>query len=327
MKVLIQHGARLSEEKEILDISVSRGYQDIVDFVLSQDYVDFKDKEKAIRDATSGGHLGVLKTLIAHGQSLPVTSLHLALSSTRVEIVLLLLETGADVCGLDRKGNTPVDYCIPRDRSATEELIGRYAEIIQMLIQNGASPNGGGKNQPPLHQASYWGHLKLVSLMKSLGADVNLVYDGASVELTNVRVRKVSPLHDACKGGHEDVVAFLLDNGAEIDATDSNGDSPLMCAVATTNKLSAIILDGATTRFPREKFDNISVVKFLVERGADLNTRNRLGQTALLLAAGNRNREQFLCLLRAGARLDLTSLSGDDPLLLRDGWGRGICSR
>ena len=55
-----------------------------------------------------------------------------------------------------------------------------------------------------------------------------MVYDGASAELKNVRVRKVSPLHDACEGGDEDVVAFLLDNGAEIDATDSNAmEAPL----------------------------------------------------------------------------------------------------
>ena len=51
--------------------------------------------------------------------------------------------------------------------------------------------------------------------------------------------------------------------------------------------------------------DNASVVKLLVERGADLNTRNKWGQTALLLAAGRRHREQFVYLLRAGARLDL----------------------
>ena len=64
-----------------------------------------------------------------------------------------------------------------------------------------------------------------------------------------------------------------------------------------------------------------------MERGADLNTRNKLGQTALLLAAWYEKREQFVCLLRAGARLDLTYVKGEDPLMVNDGWGRSICSR
>ena len=91
MKVLIQHGARLSENKRILDISVSGGYHEIVDFLLSQDCVDFKNKVEALREATINGHLCVIKTLISHGQSLPSTILHTALAYTRLEIAQLLL--------------------------------------------------------------------------------------------------------------------------------------------------------------------------------------------------------------------------------------------
>ena len=316
MKVLIQHGARLHETKGILDTSVSQGYDDIVDFVLSQEYVQFEDKERALRKATFKGHLCVLKTLISHGQSLPSTPLHLALSSTRLDIALLLLENGADVGGLNRDGKTPVDCSIPKDMSASEELIGQYAEIIQTLIKNGANPNGGGKNQPPLHQASYWGHLKLVQLLRSLGSDVNLVYDGDRAHFSSHREwgKKVSPLHDACKGGNVDVVAFLLDNGAEIDATDSHGDTPLMYAVSDKQKLAATFREG-----PRQKFKWVE--------SNNTGRRNTVGETALHLAAGNRNREQFLLLVRAGARLDITTDQGDDPLMINEGWGRTVCSK
>ena len=80
MKVLIQHGARLHETKRILDISVSRGYDDIVDFVLSQEYVQFKDKEYALREATIEGHLCVLKTLISPRSQLHQTGYRSAAS-------------------------------------------------------------------------------------------------------------------------------------------------------------------------------------------------------------------------------------------------------
>ena len=316
---------------DMLCISVSRGYHHIVDFLLSQNYVDFQDKEKALHEATFNGHLCVIKTLISHGMSLPSTALHLALSSTRLDIARFLLENGAGVVGLDRKGNSPVNYSIPKDRSASEELIDQYAEIIQTLIQNGANPNGGGRNQRPLHQASYWGHLKLVKLLKSLGADINLVYDRGSTfgkwgtfEYAN----NVSPLHDACKVGDDDVVSFLLDNGAEIDATDSNGDTPMMCAVLTTKMLTAHFhTSTGQMSYSSVGCNNTSVVKILIDRGSRIDTRNKLGETALHLAAGNRNREQFVLLVRAGARLDLTSVKGDDPLMINEGWGRSVCSR
>ena len=80
MKVLIQHGARLHETKGILDTSVIQGYDDIVDFVLSQEYVQFKDKEYALREATNEGHLCVLKTLISPRSQLHQTGYRSAAS-------------------------------------------------------------------------------------------------------------------------------------------------------------------------------------------------------------------------------------------------------
>ena len=52
-----------------------------------------------------------------------------------------------------------------------------------------------------------------------------------------------------------------------------------------------------------------------------------MGETELHLAAGNGNREQFLLLVRAGARLDITTDQGDDPLMVNEGWGRTVCSK
>ena len=59
MLVLIEHGARLREEKRILDNSVSRGYQDILDFFLRPEPRDLT--------VTSTGFwvVGLIKSLVS----------------------------------------------------------------------------------------------------------------------------------------------------------------------------------------------------------------------------------------------------------------------
>ena len=40
-----------------------------------------------------------------------------------------------------------------------------------------------------------------------------------------------TPLHDAAREGHNDVVKLLLDRGAEPNMANQHGDTPLSCAL------------------------------------------------------------------------------------------------
>jgi ankyrin repeat protein len=62
-----------------------------------------------------------------------------------------------------------------------------------------------------------------------------------------------SPLFYACEGGHEEFATFLLDNGAEVDAKNHSGVTALFIAAQV----------GAA-----------SVVRLLMDRGADPNLRS-----------------------------------------------------
>jgi ankyrin repeat protein len=70
-------------------------------------------------------------------------------------------------------------------------------------------------------------------------------------------------LHIAIRRDRRDMVAFLLENGADIDKTDGVGWTPLMEA----------IMD-----------DMPELVKFLVDKGADKTIANQRGATAPMLA-------------------------------------------
>lgn len=99
--------------------------------------------------------------------------------------------------------------------------------------------NAAGENA--LMMAAYQGLLPLVKLM---------------VETYDVEVNKTgwTALHYAATNGHDDVVKYLLDHAAYIDAESPNATTPLMMAA----------MNG-----------HITTVKLLLDEGADMNLRNQ----------------------------------------------------
>ncbi|KAJ1412676.1 ankyrin repeat-containing domain protein [Ochromonadaceae sp. CCMP2298] len=80
------------------------------------------------------------------------------------------------------------------------------------------------------------------------------VLGGDSVNVANEE--KMTPLHFAADRGHSDISEFLLQNGANVDAVDSSGQTALMYAVACEYK---------------------DVVEILLRFKADLSIRNSEG--------------------------------------------------
>jgi len=91
--------------------------------------------------------------------------------------------------------------------------------------------------------------------------------------------RGIQPIHEAAKGGHLQMVRWLLDEGADLNATDLFGWTPAMLAAS----------EG-----------HLDLLGLLHARGADLNRGDGDGITPLMWAATNGHEEVVRYLLEIG---------------------------
>ena len=122
---------------------------------------------------------------------------------------------------------------------------------------------------------------------------------------------KDTALMKACRDCNAvNVVAFLLENGANINVRDTIDQTPLI--IASQNGCTDIVrmlLDaGADIHHRNDQGENalisaaqeghIDTVKFLLEAGADVNQSNADGETPLDLAIRLRQKKELIELLR-----------------------------
>jgi ankyrin repeat protein len=89
------------------------------------------------------------------------------------------------------------------------------------------------------------------------------------------------------------VVAFLLENGANINDRDTIDQTPLIIAAFNGCK---------------------DIVKMLLDAGADIGHRNDQGENALISAAQEGNIDVVKVLLEAGADVNQSNADGETPL-------------
>lgn len=193
--------------------------------------------------------------------------LNIAIEGGDIPTVMLLLDRGAsiDITGL--ANNTPLHYAVEHEN----------IDIVRLLLLNrGANINiQNAEQQTPLHLAASNGSQHIVTSLLDHGASINAqdfsrdsreYYDrliGRPVIINDSTVYTVTPLHSAVANDRTDVVALLLDRGANIDAVAGLKYTPLLYAVARGAERS---------------------VRLLLERGANVLVKNRDGNTALCLA-------------------------------------------
>jgi ankyrin repeat protein len=143
----------------------------------------------------------------ASGQS----RLHIACSTGHLDIVLCLLNHGADVHARDKNGVTPL-------HSACQ--IGSL-EVIEALLSCGSdidSQTYEGQ-ETGLVVAASLGHVSCVDFLIKNKADVSLS-----------RSHNFLPLHEAASRGHTEVARLLLDAGNDVNAAPNSGWTALHAA-------------------------------------------------------------------------------------------------
>ncbi|KAJ5646441.1 hypothetical protein N7490_002813 [Penicillium lividum] len=169
------------------------------------------------------------------------TALHIAVELKRPRIIQFLLEKGASSTILNRAGITALQSACKIDN----------CEAVSLLLERGAKPGSrSAHGDTALHIAAAGGNWIAFDLLITGSADVN-AWGGAGESL----------LHRQARTGRTiSVAAHLLEKGANIEAFNAQGYTPLQCAAASGNKLLFL---------------------FLLEEGANVSIHTTKGETIL----------------------------------------------
>ncbi|KAF8284136.1 putative palmitoyl acyltransferase 1 [Trypanosoma cruzi] len=107
------------------------------------------------------------------------------------------------------------------------------------------------------------------------------------------------------------VTAFLL-GGVDINVRDKNGATPLHIAVSRAAPTPGN--DDDESVFLSSEGPNNLIISFLIDNGADINSRNATGETPLMIAAATQNISALRIILSRGADTSLRDDIGNTVL-------------
>ncbi|CAB1341843.1 unnamed protein product [Coregonus sp. 'balchen'] len=156
----------------------------------------------------------------------------------------------------------------------------------------------------------------------------DLIYQGATLAAQTDRTGETA-LHLAARYARADAAKRLLDAGADANAQDNTGRTPLHAAVAAdaqgvfqilirtrATDLDSRMYDGSTALILAARLAVEGMVEELITCHADINAVDELGKSALHWAAAVNNMEATMALLKNGANKDMQDLKEETPLFL-----------
>ncbi|WP_265029695.1 ankyrin repeat domain-containing protein [Wolbachia endosymbiont (group A) of Philonthus cognatus] len=204
------------------------------------------------------------------------TPSHYAAKCARLDIVNLFHQKGANFKDKDKNGETPLDF------------------VSLFLKGSGKDISGSNKNWlkswKPLHYAAYNNNVGIVEkifelLLKESNNDIN-VRDGEY---------GYAPLNVAVYYDRTEMVKFLLDKNADIEAKDKYGYTPLHHAV---------------------RYSTLNMTRLLCEKDANIKAKNKEGEIPLCIADQYGKVDIIGFLLSRGATIEVSDFNDNTVLKL-----------
>lgn len=239
-----------------------------------------KRRQTALHIAVNKGHVGVVKTLLdldchpSLQDSEGDTPLHDAISKKRDDMLNLLLDHNADITLTNNNGFNALHHAALRGNPSAMRIL--LMKLPRPWIVDEKKDDG----YTALHLAALNNHVEVAEL---------LVHQGrANMDIQNVNLQ--TALHLAVERQHTQIVRLLVREGCDLNIPDKDGDTPLHEALRhhTLSQLRQLqdmqdvgkLIMGLGTQ-GADKKSSASIACFLVANGAELNAKNKKGQSPL----------------------------------------------
>lgn len=181
-------------------------------------------------------------------------------------------------------------------------------DVMRWLIKRGAPVHAATvmatrewmSNLTPLHLAAAAGQIEAVKVLLDAGENIEGTIGDDSPDKSATQYSG-SPLMAAAIEGKKEMAVFLLDRGAKINAVASFRGTPLSLAAKHGQKeVFTLLLEretpldgvpGGRPLFAAVEGGQLEMVRFLLDRGADVNAGASEGQSPLLAALSVRRGE------------------------------------
>ena len=170
--------------------------------------------------------------------------------NANIDITRLLIIAGANV-----------DFHSSNETVLTKAIKGNSLECFVEVLNSGASPNEiiDQYNTTILHYACKYSKIEFVKELMKRNCDVNVYCNGVNKK-NKLTKGYITPLHEACHIGSQEIVELLINNGADISAMTFSEKEPIHFACES---------------------GNIQLIKYLIEKGARLTDRTIHNKTTL----------------------------------------------
>ncbi|XP_039383092.1 ankyrin repeat and SOCS box protein 4 isoform X2 [Mauremys reevesii] len=225
------------------------------------------------------GYLESLMVLLDHKAAVNYkpngkAAIHVACDVANVECLTILCNHGANVNCFSLSGHAPLHFCTTKASvPCAQQLIWRALQWRHRKLRDhcyGPSPHG----------------------------------TRANVNITTNNQDEETPLHTAARFGIPELVAFYMDQGANVDAVNAHMETPLASAAYWALRFKEQV-------YSREHH---LICRMLLDYKAEVNSRDEDFKSPLHKAAWNCDHVLMHVLLEAGAEANLMDINGCAPI-------------